>query len=485
MEFQIAYSLYRTIYKTKQEALYYGLKAALEQGAVPAGARLPASRELAALYGISRGTVNQVYEMLTAEGYLASRAGSGTFSAYEDTRKRTRIRMAELQLSDWGERLQNAPSGMEPAQGATNGRKTISYAINRSDLSRFPFTEWNQALRDELRQRSGREGERVPTEGFLPLREAIAQYIHRTRGLEASADDIVIVNGSMQAIALLSLILIRSEDSVVMENPVYHGISHAVRMAGGKPLFAEMDEFGMIPEKWSARLLFATPNRQFPTGAVLPLERRFKLLDWASEQSAVIVEDDYDSDFRHRGTPVEPLKRLDREGRVAYIGTFSKSLPAGLRLGYAILPPALKPAFLQAKRLFEPFASSVLEQRTLATFIRTGGFERHLRRMRHAYSRKYKRLEQELMEKLGDRFRIVPSDSGLHLFAWWKGTEDDWHTFGDYAREAGVIWEDASRFFHQGSAPSACFGVGGLDEEDLVEGVKRITAISDRMKQSP
>ncbi|WNQ12821.1 PLP-dependent aminotransferase family protein [Paenibacillus aurantius] len=457
----------RKQHRTKSLALYHALKEAMTAGTVGKGTRLPSSRELAALYGLSRGTVNEVYDMLSAEGYVESVRGSGTFAAYEGSNPaQAQERREEIRLSAWGKRAAAQPDRWGP--GGNPAR--ISLTPGMPDLTLFPYAEWNRALHAQVRERADSpEGD---PEGFYPLREMVARHLRRARGMTVEAGDVVIVNGSMQAIALLTQLLVDEGDPVVVENPGYGGIHAAVRTAGGRLLAAPVDDRGLRVEDWDARLLFVTPGRHFPTGAVLPLVRRQQLLEWAGRRKAVIVEDDYDSEFRHRGRPIEPLKLLDREGRVVFIGTFSKTMLPGLRIGYAVLPPGLKEAFVRAKQLYEPFPSGLLEQRALAAFLQSGHYERHLRRMKRVYSRKFALLEEELRNRLGFLFEPVPSDSGLHLFAWWKGSAEEFEAFRRACAEEGVRWSGTEGGFLEGYRPSALFGFSHLSEAELAEAVE-------------
>ncbi|MGC5327030.1 PLP-dependent aminotransferase family protein [Brevibacillus sp. SYSU BS000544] len=315
--------------------------------------------------------------------------------------------------------------------------------------------------------------------GSFALREAISQHIRRTRGIQTTPDEIVIVNGSMQAIAILTHLLINPSDSVVMENPCYAGIEKAVSVVGGVPVFSDVDQQGMQVNDWDARLLFVTPNRQFPTGAVLSLDRRQQLLQWAMKNSAMIVEDDYDSEFRHKGRPIESLKVLDNSGVVIYIGSFSKTLLQDLRIGYAILPSYLVEPFVKAMRLFEPYPSSMLEQSTLAKFMSSGMYERHLRKLNRVYRQKYEVLQTAFKQKLSSVFTIVDADVGTHLYAIWNGSMESYQAFRAVCRKRGYNWTDATANFHRNSIPSACFGFTHLTLQEIEEGVEGISTNID------
>jgi GntR family transcriptional regulator / MocR family aminotransferase len=245
------------------------------------------------------------------------------------------------------------------------------------------------------------------------------------------------------------------------------------------PLPGRLDGQGLVIEPWDARLAFVTPSRQFPTGTVLSLPRRQALLQWAAERGAVIVEDDYDSEFRHRGRPIEPLKVLDRAGRVVYVGTFSRTMQAQLRIGYAVLPERLLEPFVQALRLYEPYPASLLEQRALAQFMASGGYERHLRRMGRLYSRRFELFRRLLDSWLGRLFEVVPSDAGLHVFARWREDDASYERYRERCRQAGVMWGDGRSYFYENAFTSACFIFSHLSEARIMEGLERMKAVAE------
>ncbi|MBD2860821.1 MocR-like pyridoxine biosynthesis transcription factor PdxR [Paenibacillus oceani] len=476
-DFHLPLNLYLERYPLKYSALYHALRDAVASGRLEYGMKLPSSRELGGLYGLSRGVVSQVYEMLAAEGYVVSGVGRGTFVAYRHDRQPgggANVQ-TEFELSAWGRRMSGLPL-RQPASG-TDG--DIRFVIGYSDRNHFPKEAWNRTLYAQVRGMHGSYyGDGFASQGHLALREAICRHLLRTRGIEAVPSSIAIVNGSMQAIALLAQLLIDPGDPVVTENPCYSGILSAIRAAGGEAVAACTDRHGLVPDDWEAKLIFVTPSRQFPTGAVLSLERRQQLLAWASRRGAVVVEDDYDSEFRHLGRPIEPLKLLDREDRVVYIGTFSLTMMHHFRIGYAVLPAALREPFLRARQLFEPHPTAILEQRALASFMNGGEYERHLRRMGRLYSRKFELLQSLLTdtEELAELFEPVASDAGLHLFALWKRSADEYDRFRQFCYDSGVTWTDGTGYYLERPVPSACFGFAHLEETEIKEGISRMAA---------
>lgn len=518
MAIYLPFQVYLTRYSSKYAALYHALRDEIVGYKLKVHTKLPSSRELADMLGISRGTVNQVYDMLIAEGYLQADVGRGTFVVYADSQAMHEANAGKnIELSAWGMRVSERVRGRgnmgkgavrdgvgkiagagergreRDREGVTAGAREqgkvrdragepagveIAFVVARPQMDQFPREQWNRGMYEQVRRmtESPQEDAHI-AEGHYALREAIAVHLRRMRGIDAPPERIVIVNGSMQAIALLTQLLVNPGDPVVLERPGYQGASRAVLAVGGVPVHAEVDGQGLIPQPWNARLLFVTPSRQFPTGAVLGLERRQQLLRWAAEQGAVIVEDDYDSEFRHRGRPIEPLKVLDQEGRVVYIGTFSKTMLQDLRIGYVVLPEALHDAFVAAKRLYEPHPTGLLEQRSLAAFMASGGYERHLRRMRRVYASKFLLLQALLQEQLSTLFEWVDSDSGLHLFGWWRGDLRTYTAYAAACRAVGVTWTDAGNYALPVDRAGACFGFAHLTEGEIRQGVTLLRSI--------
>ncbi|MGG3456596.1 PLP-dependent aminotransferase family protein [Paenibacillus rhizolycopersici] len=494
-DFTIPLASFGEKYRYKYLAVYHALRAAILDGTLPEGTRLPATRELAELYGLSRGSVSQAYDMLHADGYVRTAVGSGTFvagglqpSQADDGPK------APIALSRWGQRVSAAmaiggDAGEAPlavADGLGGARTApppeaaavpISYRDGGPWEALFPEAEWNSALAWAARSKPGTgSGEGADPAGEPELRAAIAAHLRRSRGIAAEPEHICLFNGSMQAITLLTQLLLGEGEPAVLENPCYYGISRAVAACGGVVVPAALDVDGIVPRDWEARLLFVTPGRQFPTGAVLSHARRRELLAWASRRNAVIVEDDYDSEFRWGGRPLEPLKALDHEERVVYVGSFSKTMFAALRVGYAVLPRALVRPVASAKALYEPVPPARQEQRALARFMRTGGYERHLRRMRRHYGAKQEAFRRCLERELGGVFRFRPADAGLLLYAEWRRSPEEYNAFREAAAARGVHFRDAAAYQITPGAPAACFAFSHLDDKMLIEGVFRMKA---------
>ena len=489
--FQVPYETRLKECGSKHLALYLALRDGIASGLLEPGARLPSTRQLAELYRLSRGSVSLAYEMLAAEGYVRTGIGQGTFvsgrQGLSAIRPATGERQAEAEetaeagaqkpiLSAWGERVAGEADKLFGRAAADLNFTGISFVPRGMGEKGFPFMEWKSVVSAQWRRLGSIADNHWATEGSYRLRRVLAERLGRERGIRCAAEDIVITGGSMQAIAIIAQLLLEEGRTAVMENPGYPGIRFAVQATGAALHPAEVDEEGIIPRDWDAQLLFVTPTRQFPTGAVLRLERRLELLEWAARRGSWIVEDDYDSDFRWGGRPIEPLKSLDGEGRVVYVGSFSRTMRSEVRIGYAVLPQALRNSFIQAKRLYDPHPEGIAEQNALADWIAEGGYDRHLRRMRRIFHKLQERLKRGLDGSLAEQFEIVPSDAGLSLFAYWRGDEASYRLLRERSRERGVAWQDGGKYriSDSGNRPSALFGFAHLDEKEIESGIDRI-----------
>lgn len=487
MNFTLPYEQYLDMYRYKYLALYHALRAAILDGTLPGGARLPSTRKLAELYLLSRGSASQVYDMLLADGYIKTERGRGTFvsgdgfftgtggssgkaAGVNRASRPTPPAAAPIMLTAWGERLMERKLSVYERAGAD----FISFRSSGMQMEHFPYAEWRSALNYAGGKQGGLLESYCPPQGDEGLRRAIAAHVRITRGIRTDARQIVLFSGSMQGIVILTQLLLEQGSSAVVEDPGFHGIRRAVEIGGGRLLTGRVDEAGLVPEDWEARLLFVTPSRQFPTGAVLPLDRRRSLLEWAQRHQAVIIEDDYDSEFRWGGRPIEPLKALDREERVVYVGSFSNSMFFGLRLGFAVLPPSLAEPVTAAKALYEPLPAGQLEQRALARFMGTGGYSRHLRRMTRIYGERARIFRALLAARLGMLFQALPGDAGLHIYARWLRTDAEFAAFRAAALRRGTDFRDAALYRIRPGSAAACFSFAHLDAAALEEGVNRL-----------
>lgn len=390
-------------------ALHVRIQRAIRQlildGALPVGKALPASRPLAQSLGVSRDTVESAYSQLHAEGFIDRRVGSGSFVSQRarclPSRKRKRQRPAHetpVQLSRRGTAILH--SG-----GVHNFQSPRPFAPGVAETRHFPLAIWEKLERQVYKEYGTRALEHSEPQGMAPLRKAIADYLNLERGAQASAERILILTSSQQALGLSAQVLMDADDKVLVEDPLYHGTRKAVTAAGLECIPVPVDEHGLQVDAMArlapdARALFLTPSHQYPTGATLSLDRRLLAIEWARQQQAWIIEDDYDSEFHYEGRPTACVQGLDAHDRTLYIGTFTKSLFAGLRIGYLLLPPQLVAPMTAARTLQDGHNASIA-QLTLARFMEGGHFNAHVRAMRGLYAERRDVLADLLRRHLG------------------------------------------------------------------------------------
>lgn len=466
---------------------YRALRAVILDGRLPPGERLPSSRVLAREAKLARNTVLQAYEQLVAEGYAESRRGAGTFVVAElpDTavgrvrppRMRAGADSAPPALSAYAERAVR-----HFARGVSWGRRRPAprYDFRYGDpaYDDFPHSTWCRLLARRARRASERHLSYSDPGGAPELREALAAYLTRSRGVACEPDDVLVVYGTQQAIDLTARVLIDPGARVIVEEPGYPGIRHALEIAGADLTALPVDEDGLPAEALAgqrARLLCVTPSHQFPTGGVLPLARRLALLAWAERVGAFVLEDDYDGEFRYDGRPLESLQALDRSGRVLYAGTTSKVMFPALRIGYLVMPPSLRAALLAAKA-FADTGTAHLEQRVLADFIAQGFFERHLRRARVRNAARRRALLAALTRELGDAVQVVGANAGLHVVAWLRGVSPgELRVLRELAARRDVGIHPISPFYAtRPRRAGILLGYAALDEAAIAEGVHRL-----------
>jgi GntR family transcriptional regulator / MocR family aminotransferase len=458
--------------------LISALRDAIVNGDLAPGSALPPTRQLAAEYGLSRSTIVVAYEQLQAEGLLRARTGAGTFVAdvvaagqAPEANDEAPAHRHCAPPSAYAARLRSCfDYGAVP--GRRPGNVRIAFLYGEPMAHPLLSTLW----RRELAHASAYCRTGYPSAAGLPeLRNQISRYLERYRGIRAHADDILIVGGTQQALALTARVLLDAGDGVVIEDPHYYATRTVLQAHGARVEAIPVDGDGLrceqLPER-GARLICLTPSHQFPTGAVTSLARRHRLLQYAERHEGWIFEDDYDNEYRVRNRSIPAMRSLDHGGRVVYAGTFSKTLFPALRLGYLIPPPALRRDFLAAKFLAD-MGSPALEQLALANFMANGGFERHLRRNGTLLRQRRKVLLDGLRRIARGRLEIAESPSGMHIVVWL--------CFGDRATGVALIAEARRRGL--GLFPiDACYevpptragllmGYGALSTQEIGEGL--------------
>lgn len=389
--------------------LYQALRVRVLDGRLASGTRLPASRDLAAALSISRNSVVRAYDQLYAEGFIEGRVGDGTYVAQLPQTALPAKKLSTKVSTGFSTGLPTAlstnwldlpviPSSKVIHSGAL-GRveknhlakppsgppKAFRVGVPAFDL--FPFEVWAKLNAAFWRKPDLQQLCYGDPAGDARLRGMIAAYLRSSRGMQCTAEQIVITSGAQQGISLCAQLLVEPGDGVAIENPGYRAAGHAFAVAGGRLCGVSVDSEGINCAELAAlndcRLAYVTPSHQYPTGVIMSLARRLELLAWAERSNGWIVEDDYDGEYRYSGAPLAPLAALDRQGRVLYVGTFGKVAFPALRLGYLVLPPGLVDAFSR-RRAVDVRHSEVSTQAVMAEFMAAGHFQRHIRRMRRA-----------------------------------------------------------------------------------------------------
>ena len=468
------------------QQVYTHLRASILSGGLKGGMKLPSTRTLANELNVSRNTIVNAYRQLTAEGYLDSMVGSGTFVARvlpdhlltpprgtdsTDTRPteprqpvfsdHTKLQLETPQLS-W---VMPSPAGASPRP----------FRLGVPALQAFPFKLWSRLVVRRARSMPASAFTYQDLAGYGPLREAIAAHVTVARGVQCAPDQIIILPGAQGGLDLAARMLINSGDPVWMEDPGYLQARGAFLGAGAEIISVPVDKDGLvvgegIARASQARLAYVTPSHQFPLGVTMSLPRRLALLDWAKRANAYILEDDYDSEYRFARRPLPALQGLDDAGRVIYIGTFSKVLFPALGIGYLILPLPLVNAF-EAVRAFINLHPPVLEQMVLTDFIVEGHLSRHLRRMRSLYAERRAALLDAAREI---PLEIHPPESGIHCVGWLPDGMDD-VTLAREASEQGIDLVPVSSFSIEPLARKGIIlGYSEYSVDQIKEGVRRI-----------
>jgi GntR family transcriptional regulator / MocR family aminotransferase len=392
--------------------IYRQVRRAIVHRRLRPGDRLPPSRELARELAVARGTVTAAYERLAAEGFVAFRQGAGTFvgelGAQAERDSSAHRSSGVLQPRRIWQSISLPTAFEKPAR--------FDFRTGLGDASLFPETEWRRAVTRALRSSTTTAGAYESSAGRRDLRAAIVRYIGISRSVEASADDVVITNGTQQALDLVARVLLAPGDAIAVEDPGYGPPRALFKALGLRVVGVPVDREGLIVDALppGVRAVYVTPSHQYPLSVTLTMPRRHALLAWAEQNNAAIIEDDYDSEFRFGGRPLEPLQTLDANGRVVYVGSFSKSMLPTLRLGFLVTPPSLREALHKAKFVSD-WHSPTLMQAALARFIDDGAFARHVRRMTAVYRVRHEMLTDALSRNFADLLELVPSTTGLHL----------------------------------------------------------------------
>ena len=422
--------------------IYHGLAAEITGGSIKPGQRLPSTRDLAQALGVSRNTIMLAFEQLAAEGYLEGLSGSGTYVSRQPPAEIVepsppRINPA-IRAAGSLDRSAEFGAGLAVEIGVELGvslahapetlrhmRRPVPFRSNFPALDAFPVQLWAKLAADLYRKLDASTANHLMGEGdpqgYLPLRAAIAEHVFLGRGIDCTAENVIIFAGAQQAVDLACRLLLMPGDKVVCEDPGYDGIYASAIATGGVPVPVPVDADGLdidaaLARAPDARMTYVSPSKQFPLGMALSLERRHRLVEWAVRSDGWIIEDDYDSEFRYAGRPLPSLYGMDRAGRVIYLGTFSKTLFPALRLGFAIVPATLVEAFVSARTVVGRY-SPILEQVLVARFMKEGHFASHVRKMRKLYAQRQDYLLEAVASRLGAYMTARPTDTGMEIVA--------------------------------------------------------------------
>lgn len=459
------------------------LRAAVRNGDIEPGDALPSTRLLAASLQVSRGTVVEAYEQLIAEGFLESKRGAGTrvarALAAPQAESEARVARKPVSRAD----LPGPAAALARIAQEFRPLPPVPFAVSVPVGLTAPADIWRR-LGNRVRAKGpGAPAGYTDPMGALPLREAIAGYVRKSRSVRCEAGQVIVTSGTQQGLFLACQVLLGSRDQAWVENPAYRGVTALLESTGHRetmirvPVDADgIDVDAGIRMAPHARAAFVTPSHQYPLGMPLSMARRGALLAWARANHAWVVEDDYDSELRYEGYPFPSLQGLDPD-RVVYLGTFSKILFPSLRLGYVIVPDDLVDAFCGARVLMDRHPPNA-DQHVLATFMAEGHLERHIRKVRNVYAD----YRAQLIETLGtllprDVAWVDPGDQGMHLVLWLAQGIDD-RTVVEWAAKAGVSVRAASPMFASGTErPGLVLGFGGFSSVQMKAAAERLAAV--------
>lgn len=436
--------------KPVNRQIYQVIREAILSHLLPVGLQLPSSRELAHALSMSRNTVTYAYEQLIAEGYLETRLGAGTFIADTVPDQIADVSSSNQALTDPSGKSELSARGAQLIRNAgVSDLQWGAFMPGIPDVTQFPNKVWSRLQNKYWRRSRAELLTYSHGGGYLPLREAIAEYLRVARSVNCNASQVMITTGIHQSIDLAAKLLGESGDRAWVEDPCYWGTRSVLQSVGLKPIPIPVDAEGMRMRPTDLRLpprfIFATPSHQYPLGTVMSLSRRRMLLEYAAAQKVWIMEDDYDSEFRYGSRPLASLQGMDTNDRVLYMGTFSKTLFPGLRIGFLVVPETLAAPF--ATGLSELYrGGQIFTQAVLTDFMVEGYFASHIRRMRVVYAERLRLLQQAIEHHFGERVCITGGEAGLHLAMGLPDGCDDL-AISRQARNEGIIVRPLSRYY--------------------------------------
>ncbi len=456
--------------------VFEGIRDAIVSGRLRAGRRLPSTRSLALELGVSRLPVLAAYQQLQHEGYLEARVGAGSFvtSVIPDDVLRAETLGRGRPASRAVRRVAPAP----PKARDEGGRAPFRTSLPA--LDEFPKATWARIVAQHAKRLSPAHMAYGDPAGLPRLRDAVAEHLGVARALQCDPSQVIITSGSQAALRLCAAVLVRHAERVAVEDPGYPGARLALAAAGARMVPIPVDADGLDVEALDrrgtdVRCAFVTPAHQYPLGGSMSASRRYALVDWAARRGAWIVEDDYDSEFRYVSRPLGALQGMGEEAarRVIHVGTFSKVLFPSIRLGYLIVPPTLREAFVAAREALDLF-SPTLYQLALATFMREGHFARHLRRMRQVYRERRDTLVEGLATHCGDAIALHNAEAGLHAATWLPRGVDDVEVVARMRARGLVATALSSCYATRRVRPGLLLGFAGFDRPTLMQATRTL-----------
>lgn len=457
---------------------------AIIDGQLRSGQRVPSTRSLARELRISRIPVLSAYEQLYAEGYLETFTGAGTCVARSIPGKASKPTSTKTAQTAPGKPEQVAPRRIAQRAASMHGPPQIwlgnlgAFRVGLPALDQFPLSTWSKLVNRHARQSSIGSMAYGDPMGYLPLREAVAEYLSTVRAVRCDASQIVMTTGSQQGLQICAHVLLDANDPVWMEEPGYPGAHQALRTAGAQLIPVPVDHEGLnvaegIRRGCAARAAYISPSHQFPLGATMSATRRMQLLSWAAGNDAWIIEDDYDSEYRFGGRPIASLQGLDTDDRVIYLGTFSKVMFPAMRLGYMVVPKDLVAAFYAGRDAADTFCST-LYQGVMTDFIREGHFVRHIRKMRALYMERRMALLDAIHTYLPHRLEVIGAEAGMQLVALLPPGVSD-VALSRKAAQKGVSARPLSQcYLNPPTRGGLILGYGGAQIDEIRDGIRKL-----------
>jgi GntR family transcriptional regulator / MocR family aminotransferase len=446
--------------------LYQFFRTEIEGGRIPAGYKLPSIRQLSQQLNVSRNTVENSYQQLIAEGYVESKPKSGLVV----------LPLEELQFERTKNRtvLKNDTNHASP-------KVIFDFQYGDIDLECFPYKLWRKCMMDAMDEHKQEIFAYGDKKGLQGLREEIADYLYHARGVDCSADQIVLCSGTQSSIMLLCQLLSLNQELVAVEDPGYDGVRTVFENFSSKVVPISLESDGLNLEELAnskAKICYVTPSHQFPLGMILSIQKRLKLLHWANHTGTYIIEDDYDGEFRYQGLPIPSLASLDSFNRVVYLGTFSKAFLPAARISYLVLPDILLQKY---NRHFQHYnqAISPIIQEALYLFMKNGHFTRHIRKMRKIYHEKHKTLLSAIEDFFGDQVQVIGQKAGLHILLQFQNINV--YQLVEKAEEKGVKIYLTEKFTMNSDGDNwnqpVLLGFGGMNEEKIKNGIQLLSEV--------